>query len=101
MSVVGANALAFEAIPLPPCFAAGRRLATTGLRSVDGRTYLTWPLWRDPFGLDTVRSLLAQPGCRTDGPPRAEESVAWAGPTFKAERVANGDYSNISPARPR
>src|SRR5262249_30988777 len=61
--VAAAVALAFEAIPLFPCFVDGRQMKTTGFptRPSGGRrsiSYFTWPLWECPLPLDSVRSLV-------------------------------------------
>jgi hypothetical protein len=54
--------LATQALPLFPCFAVARRLCTTGFyHHDDGEDWFSWPVWRDPISLDTLRSLLAQP----------------------------------------
>jgi hypothetical protein len=98
--VLGANALAFEALALFPCFAAGPRLMTTGFRLIDRRPFLCWSLWGSPNSVDTVRSYLALPGSGAGGPGRAVQPTCPVGPLYRAERVANGDYSNLTVGRP-
>jgi len=56
-SVRAAVWLAFESLPLFPCFANGRRLVTTGFDR--DSNWLTWPIWDTPISLFTLRSLLA------------------------------------------
>jgi hypothetical protein len=51
--VTAAVWLAFEALPLFPCFLSGGRLATTGFQTRgatwrERTTSLTWPVWRHP-----------------------------------------------------
>jgi hypothetical protein len=58
-SVRAAVFLATQALPLFPCFAAGRQLRTTGFHRDKGDDWFAWPIWRDPISLDTLRSLLA------------------------------------------
>jgi hypothetical protein len=60
-SVRAAVFLASQALPLFPCFAAARRLKTTGFYYVDGENWFAWPVWNRPITIDTLRSLLAQP----------------------------------------
>jgi hypothetical protein len=58
-SVRAAVFLATQALPLFPCFAIGRSLYTTGFHHDDGEDWFSWPIWRAPLSLDTLRSLLA------------------------------------------
>jgi hypothetical protein len=60
-SVRGAVFLASQALPLFPCFAVRGRLRTTGFHRDDGDDWFTWPIWREPISVKTLRSLLAQP----------------------------------------
>ena len=60
-SVRAAVFLATQAIPLFPCFARGRNLYTTGFHRMDDEDWFSWPIWRDPISLDTLRSLLVHP----------------------------------------
>lgn len=48
--------LAFEALPLFPSVAVGRRLRTAGFN--EQNESFSWPVWEAPLTLDTVRSLL-------------------------------------------
>jgi hypothetical protein len=60
-SVRAAVFLATQALPLFPCFAVDRNLYTTGFHRDNGEDWFSWPIWRDPISLDTLRSLLAHP----------------------------------------
>jgi CRISPR-associated endonuclease/helicase Cas3 len=97
-SVLGANRLAFEALPLFPCFARGNRLATTGFTVVQKRPFFTWPIWSAACGVDAVRSLLAiapSPGLGSAiRPPTHIGAAAW----YQCEKVANSDYFNFTPS---
>jgi hypothetical protein len=100
-SVLGANRLAFEALPLFPSFANGSRLATTGFVSLDRRPFFTWPIWTPAWGVDATRSVLGALGstwsftARQQILPRDQLGVvAW----YQCEKVANSDYSNFAPA---
>ena len=58
-SIYGANLLAVHALPLVPTQPTQSGLGTTGFRS-SGRLFeYSWPMWSDPAGLDTTRSLLS------------------------------------------
>ena len=60
-SVWGANLLAAHALPLFPTQPAQHGLRTTGFREVNRGEWpeFSWPIWTDPIGVDTVRSLLS------------------------------------------
>ena len=101
-SVLGANRLAFEALPLFPCFAKGTRLATTGFIVIDRRPFFTWPIWTSTWGPDTVRSVLSA----LKPPRKGLESHQLATPGqlgiavwYQCEKVPNSDYSNFAPPR--
>ncbi len=61
-AVWGANVLAVHALPLLPAQPTNDGLRTTGFRypSRAGAEF-TWPIWKEPIGVDTLRSLLALP----------------------------------------
>lgn len=60
-SVRAALFLASQALPLFPCFAVAGKLRTTGFYREKGEDWFSWPIWRAPISLDTLRSLLAHP----------------------------------------
>jgi hypothetical protein len=60
-SVRAAVCLATQALPLFPCFVRGSRLRTTGFHRDGDEDWFSWPIWRAPISLDTLRSLLAHP----------------------------------------
>ncbi|MCE9564493.1 MAG: type I-U CRISPR-associated helicase/endonuclease Cas3 [Planctomycetes bacterium] len=100
-SVLGANRLAFEAIPFFPCFAKREKIVTTGFTNLKRRPFFTWPVWTVVWGVDSVRSSLS-----TLEPPRlgAEDQQVvprvqlGIGAWFQCEKVANSDYSNFATA---
>jgi CRISPR-associated endonuclease/helicase Cas3 len=99
-SMLGANRLAFEALPFFPCFPSGARLSTTGFTVIDRRPFFSWPVWSPFLSADTVRSYLSsvdKPKPKTDQvqPLVAICSSQW----YQSEKVANSDYSNFSPSR--
>jgi hypothetical protein len=106
--VTAAVWLAFEALPLFPCFLSGGRLATTGFHTrgatrKDRVTYLTWPLWECPVPLDAVRSLLSLPELCGERPPAKELAARGVGAVFRSERYrvkTQGAYYILRPACP-
>ncbi len=97
-TVAGANRLGFEALALFPCCVDRGRLATTGFRSIEKRVYFTWPVWSAPVGADACRSLAALAGLQDVRPNRAVLAALGVDAYFRAEKVANSDYSNFAPA---
>lgn len=49
--------LAVEALPLYPTAAISGRLQTTGFTATRPRMF-SWPIWKPPIGLDTLRTLI-------------------------------------------
>lgn len=60
-SVRAAVLLGSLALPLFPCFAVGRALRTTGFYDDGKQKRLSWPVWREPISLSTLKSLLSHP----------------------------------------
>lgn len=58
-AVAGAVRLAFEALPLFPTVAIGRRLGTRGFAALDRGVVFTWPLWAPALRLRTIASALS------------------------------------------
>ena len=72
-NMLGANRLAVEALPLFTGVTRQADFATVACRRSDGGWHLTWPLWRPPLGLDTIRSLLASASLAAEDPGRELE----------------------------
>lgn len=97
-----ANLLAYRGLAL---FASAPRcgyLATTGWRGRDEQAF-TWPMWQEPAGLDTIRSLLLLTELASAKPDQSrllEEGVVT---TFRARRIRVGTGANFkinfSPSR--
>lgn len=67
--VTAAIWLAFEAMPLFPCFLSQKRLATVGFHRFENRQIcFTWPIWSTPVSLATARSLLSLPELAEEEP---------------------------------
>lgn len=97
LTMRGANRLAIEAMPLFPTAPAKRRLRTVGFEERNGQVGLTWPIWRDPLDLDTVKSLLALEDIQTF----EEQTLVKRGiaQVFRTLRFTEGKYRNFSPAK--
>jgi hypothetical protein len=104
--VTAAVWLAFEALPLFPCFLSKGTLATTGFHTEgktwrDRTTWLTWPVWRQPVPLDTLRSLLSLPELAEERPPLSELRARGIEAVFRSERYrmkTQGAYYILRPA---
>jgi CRISPR-associated endonuclease/helicase Cas3 len=97
-SVLGANWLAFESLPLFPCFANGTRLTTTGFAVMERRAFFTWRLWQPAWGVDAVRSVLSvgRSRGRTRLGDRFGAEHLGVVAQYRCEKVANSDYSNFA-----
>jgi hypothetical protein len=106
--VAAAVWLAFEALPLFPCFLCKGGLATTGFHIEgatwrDRTTWLTWPVWRHPVPLDTVRSLLSLAELHQERPPLQALRARGIEGVFRSERYkvkTQGGYFILRQAFP-
>jgi hypothetical protein len=100
-TVRGANRLAIEALPLFPVFPVDGKLATTGFKGTNSHnTFLTWPIWSLPVGLDTVRSLLGLEELQADLPDRTKLTALGIVEIYRSQRITVGKYRNFTPAQP-
>jgi hypothetical protein len=89
--VTAAVWLAFEALPLFPCFLCERELVTTGFHTrgqtrQERTTYLTWPVWSSLITLDALRSLLSLPELAEDELPARGLRLRGIEEVFRSER---------------
>jgi hypothetical protein len=89
--VTAAVWLAFEALPLFPCFRCEGELVTTGFHTRgatrwERTTYLTWPVWSSFVSLDTLRSLLSLPTLAENELPVRELRGMGIEEVFRSER---------------
>lgn len=98
-TMLGANRLAIEALPLFPTMPVRTRLETTGFSGSGRRgTFWTWPIWESAIDLDVCRSVLALDELQddlSDPALRARGIVA----VFRSQRITEGKYRNFTPAR--
>jgi hypothetical protein len=101
--VTAAVWLAFEALPLFPCFLSRGRLLTRCFSRAGGGLVFSWPLWTEPAGLPTVRSLLALEELTQEKPPLRELHERGVAAVFRCERYkvkTQGSYFILRPVCP-
>jgi hypothetical protein len=102
-SVVGANRLAIEALPLLPVFAVRKTAITLGFGAVmkpSGREF-RWPIWEHPIPVSIVHSLMGLRSINTS--PVAWDQIRGTGivAIFSCTQYKpNQYYSNFRPAVP-
>lgn len=111
-SMLGANRLAVEALPLFPTAPVIRRhrpaLATTGFDMAREPRW-SWPIWTAALTVRTSASLLSHPLLQVLGSPetrpferdRARQELVHMGvaEVFQSRRVSEGYYRNFTPGR--
>lgn len=98
-TMLGANSLALEALPLFPTVPDGPRVRTTGFHRRDKQVYFTWPIWSLPATVDVVRSLLTLPELGENEPDRASLAARGITEVYRCRRFPSSQYySNFSPA---
>ena len=102
-TMLAANSLAVEALPLFPTVLVGRKTSTTGFQELpQRRVHFVWPIWSPPVGVDTIRSLVALRDLHTDPPRRSALSQRGVEEIYYSQRIQqNQYYSNFAPAQPR
>jgi hypothetical protein len=83
--------LAFESLPLFPCSYSGG-LQVAGLRRRGREFVLSWPVWRAPISMDTLRSLLGSPALAKDPVDGAELSARGVTAVYRSARCKQTDY---------
>ncbi len=100
-SVLGANRLAIEGLPLLPTAPNGEDLATTGFSGRLARsTFWTWPIWDVLVTLDVVRSMVALAQLQEDAPPRSALARMGVAEVYRSQRLTVGKYRCFAPAEP-
>jgi len=99
-TMLGANRLATEGLPLLVCAPEGETLRTTGFVGRGARdTYWTWPIWDKFISLDVCRSLLANRDLRKPT-PAAIRRLKGMGvqAAFRSQRITTGKFRSFTPA---
>lgn len=97
-AMLGANALAVQALPLFPTAVVGGHLATTGFSRIDRQTAWTWPIWEPKIPLSVVRTLLALAELQAREPPRKQLLPRGVVEVYRSRRITVGKYRNFTPA---
>jgi hypothetical protein len=95
--VSGAVWLAYESMPLLPCFSVNGRARCVAFRDNDRKTEFIWPVFERPVGLGELKSLLQTIDYGAD----SGSLRAGLGASFAALRFEFGQgYAVFRPARP-
>lgn len=98
-----ANLLAYRALTLFSSAPRRYGLVTTGWSKQAGENVFTWPLWDQPAGPDTIRSLLLLPELHMQRPDQTELRPRGVQAVFRSRRIRVGEganyKTNFSPAR--
>ena len=99
-TVLGANRLAVEGLPVVTSVPSGTTLRTVGF-TVGGRrnTFWTWPIWHPRLTLGVVSSLLALADLQdVNHPSRARLVSRGVVEVFRSQRITVGKFRNFAPA---
>lgn len=101
-TMIGAQALALEALGLFPVLPTVNTVRTTGFCILGKRKeFLTWPIWDAPATIDVVRSILALRELQQALPVRHRLSSMGIKEVFRCERIASSKYyKNFSTSTP-
>ena len=99
-TMLGANALALEALILFPTAPRPRGLATTGFFQAGRREFFTWPIWMHPVSPEMLRSLVSLTELHCEKPRRQTLAARGIAEIYRCERIPNGYYKNFSPSIP-
>lgn len=98
-SMLGANRLALEGLPLLPTIPVGSVLHTTGFSGRGSRdTFWSWPIWQAPLSLDTTRSLLSLRELQLSVPPRRMLVRMGVVEIYRSQRLTVLKFRNFAPA---
>jgi len=100
-TMLGANRLAIEGLPLMSCAPESHSLGTVcfaGRRARD--TFWTWPVWAPFVSLDVCKSLIANAMLSCPGAlPAAQLRAIGVEAVFRSQRITTGKFRNFTPAR--
>lgn len=100
--MLGANRLGFEAIPLFTSFPFGDKLQTIGFTgNKANNTYWTWPIWKYPIQLHTIKSIMTMPDIHeTAISPKQIKKLKSLGihHLYRSRRILVGKTPNLTPS---
>lgn len=96
--MVGANALAAQALPLFPTALVDGRLVTAGFSRIDRQVAWTWPIWEPDLPLPVVKTLLVLDELQERTPPRSRLLPRGVVEVYRSRRITVGKYRNFTPA---
>lgn len=100
-SVLGANRLAIEALPMFPTAPGRDRVITTGFQGERAsNTFFRWPIWTHAASVDVVRSLLALSDLQANSLDRKLLSHRGVAEVFQSQRLTVGKVRNFTPGCP-
>lgn len=100
-SVIGANRLALEALPLFPVYVSRKTPVTLGFRPIDRASLmeLRWPIWDRPITLSVTCSLLGLPALRDSPLKKGTLRAAGIATVMSCTQYKpNKYYTNFRPA---
>jgi hypothetical protein len=83
--------LAFESLPLFPCFYS-RGLQLPSFQHARREFTLCWPVWRAPISLDTLKCLLGWATLTQDSPPEEELAARGVTAIYRSARFKPNKY---------
>jgi len=84
--------LAFESLPLFPCFYSRRALQVTAFQKKEREYALCWPVWRVPVTLDTLRCLLGWAAVVREPVPVDELSARGVTSVYRSAKFKPNKY---------
>jgi hypothetical protein len=97
-TVLGANRLAPIGFLSFPALPAERQMQAVGALRDGGEWCFAWPIWTSPLSRSGIEALLAHPMLRVDD--RGELRRLGVVEIYRARRIANGKFMNVTRARP-
>lgn len=100
LSVIGANRLALEAMPLFTTCPIGAGLATLSFHQSRSKSAMSWPMWTVPLTLALIQSVITLDELSAERPSAKELKPRGIAAVFRSQLFKpNQYYSNFTPAR--
>ncbi len=95
VSMIGANLLAIEALPMFPVVARGGKGHTTGFTRLNGVDVFTWGLWSHFATQDVVRSLIGLPQLHVEHPDSQQLASFGVHSAYRSIKKRYGKYYRL------